>query len=280
MLAAFVLASLTLASSASTAGAGVSGEPPGERIVAGTAAVPAAWPWIGALYIKSINPGGKEIFACGATVIAPRVALTAAHCVENLGSRDLALVVGRSNLSEKSTGQRIPLRSVETDPRYGQGRYNFDVAVLTLRRAVTVPPVALASVAESDAATAVGMPLRTAGWGSTNPSGVGISRRLMSTSETVREASRCKRAHAFFDAVTTICSQGARPLSPRKGHTGICYGDSGGPVVADTPTGPLLVGAVSGVVGLRCGTTADYHARISAFLPFIERQSGVVPPAP
>ena len=72
---------------------------------------------------------------------------------------------------------------------------------------------------------------------------------------------------------------GAKLSPPAHGHAGSCYGDSGGPLVAESFDGPLLVGAVSGG-GLRCGTSPDYYARISANLKFIAKVSGVKPPGP
>ncbi|MBA2522442.1 MAG: trypsin-like serine protease [Solirubrobacterales bacterium] len=119
-----------------------------------------------------------------------------------------------------------------------------------------------------------------AGWGATRSNGSQIAKRLMTTAETVLDGAPCKRDYGeLFSNATTICTQGAKLASPREGHAGSCYGDSGGPLIADTVAGPLLVGAVSGG-GLRCGTTADYYTRISANLPFIARTSGVIPAAP
>jgi secreted trypsin-like serine protease len=54
-------------------------------------------------------------------------------------------------------------------------------------------------------------------------------------------------------------------------HTTSCIGDSGGPVVANTPAGPRLVGVVS-AGPFPCGLDApSIYARVSSRLGFITR---------
>ena len=61
--------------------------------------------------------------------------------------------------------------------------------------------------------------------------------------------------------------------------SGACFGDSGGPIVADTATGPVLVATVT-AGDVPCGRQLEYHERIVPNLGFIAKASGVVPPRP
>jgi trypsin len=274
-----VTALLALVGLSGAIGAGAASAPRGERIIAGTTADPAEWPFAAALYIRSARLGGR-VLDCSASVIAPRYVLTAAHCAIGESARRFSVIVGRPNLADTSVGEEIPVRKTKVNPLYGPPNFRADVAILVLSRPTSVPPVALPSVAASDAATVPGSVLYVAGWGGTRPSGRHTSKPLLTTGETVLKGAPCKRSYGgSFSSSTTICTQGAKLAPPQSGHAGSCYGDSGGPLVADTPSGRLLVGAVSGG-GLRCGTSPDYYARISANLKFIEKATGVTPASP
>lgn len=271
---------LSLALLAATAGAtAVIADEPGsnERIIAGTKADPAAWPAISALYFKPVG-SRREFQICGSTVIAPRYVLTAAHCVVDTAPARLAVVVGRPDLGDESVGQRIRVADVEVDPGYRPPFFRGDLAVLELRRDAPVTPAALASKAEDAAVTQKGAAVRVAGWGATRPSGGKPSRVLLTASETVIAERACKRFYrGGFEEGDQICVRGARV--PGEGLSGSCYGDSGGPLMADTIAGPRLIGVVSGG-GDRCVSQPEYYSRVAAGLNFIRKASGVVPVSP
>ncbi len=250
---------------------------PDRRIVGGTVADPAEWRFAAGLQIRV--RGGDRVLECGAAVIAPRYAITAAHCVVSVDPRRFTLVVNRSNIHRAGQGGEIRLARTTVHPEYGPPNFRNDVAILELRRPTRVTPVALPTPAQSEAATAVGSPLLVAGWGGTQTNGSRPSKRLREVTEKVVKPAKCRRTYGrSFSSETTICTRAAKLPPPARGHAGSCYGDSGGPLVARTAAGTLLVGTVSGG-GLRCGTSPDYYARISDTLRFIRRVSGVRPAA-
>ena len=52
---------------------------PTQRIVNGTAAKPGSWPWVMSLHMSDdIDP---DFQICGADLISPHWAITAAHCI-------------------------------------------------------------------------------------------------------------------------------------------------------------------------------------------------------
>jgi secreted trypsin-like serine protease len=268
----------TLALAAGTALAASAPAEPPSRIVGGAVADPAAWPWIGSLQYRSFGGGGRPFPLCGATLIGPRAAITAAHCVESNPTERLSLVVGRPNLRDDSVGQRIEVRRATIHPRYHEPDYRWDIAVVQLERPAGVPSIAIPSTAQSAIAASAGAPLRIAGWGATRPRGGSQSPVLRQTSSAVIPAQRCKQQfpRAFSRAVM-ICVRGDPLPPPGQGRTSACFGDSGGPLVADTPAGPLLVAIVSGG-GQVCNAKPAYDVRLASALGFIRRTTGISPP--
>jgi secreted trypsin-like serine protease len=248
-----------------------------DRVIAGSPADPAQWPFAAALMVRDRN---GEVLDCTGSVIAPRYVVTAAHCAIGMNPRKFSVIVGRATLKDTGSGSEIRVKRAKVNPRYGPPDYRADIAILTLAHRTTVTPAELPTVAQDDALTKPGASLHVAGWGATRSNGSNTSNRLLTTEEVALKGDPCKRTYGrSFAQETTICTQGAKLSPPAHGHAGACYGDSGGPLVAEGPHGPLLVGAVSGG-GLRCGTSPDYYARVAANLKFIKRVTGVTPQGP
>src|SRR5262249_23498500 len=150
-----------------------------------------------------------------------------------------------------------------------------DFAVLTLARPPKAQPIPLATAGESKAATRPGKVVRTGGFGTRSAWGFNVARRLKATREQVYPGRVCDRVFGKdrgFQAATMICALGKRILrvhSRLPYHSTSCSGDSGGPIVANTPAGPRLVGGVS-AGPFPCGLGGpSIYARISSRLGFI-----------
>jgi trypsin len=235
-------------------------------IVGGSAANPADWPYAVAIFRKGH-------MHCSGSVIARTKVLTAGHCVAGFNLANFQVIAGRPNLRDKAAGQVIGVSSGAVHPDFEQTGLH-DVAVLNLAQPTTVPPVALATPAQSAAATVPGAVLRVAGFGATNPFGVHLSPFLKQTFEIARSDQRCLKAYTrdLFAPESMICALGAKRKKPGrfKIHTSACSGDSGGPLVADTPTGAVEVGTVS-YGGALCGlpSAPSVYSRVAASLDFI-----------
>ena len=110
-------------------------------------------------------------------MIAPQIVITAAHCVDDNdpdcnspaacladdpngdGTRkvdpdDVDVVLGRTTLSDSSSGEEIPVQAVGMQsnfaPNYGSGAPSYDVAYLVLTSPASEPTIKIAGTDEND----------------------------------------------------------------------------------------------------------------------------------
>ena len=254
-----------------TMAGGVSAGPGGgERIIGGNVANPSDWPFAAAI----TTPSGSQF--CGGTVISSDAVLTAAHCmVDDFGDpanpSSIRVVTGRPDLTDEGSGQELQVDDVFVHRQYLR-KFRHDVAVIRLSDPTTAAPAVLATEEEDESATEVGDELRVAGWGSTKRAGGAGSDVLLEVATFVTKTRKCERSFTFFQASEEICTFG-EPMGENR--TSSCYGDSGGPLIADTLVGARLVGAVS-YGGIRCGVKdPTVYASVAANLGFITNKAGL-----
>lgn len=233
-----VLATLLSAAVPASAGA----------VVGGTGAS-QPYPWMTALEIQGS-------FACGGSLVAPQLVLTAAHCVTNDdGSvrppRDFRVLVGAARRSQRASGDDRAVIKVERHEAYGAGDVAFrnDVALLTLDAPSSRQPVALA-VAADRPAWQPGKPVRALGWGTQSgidPVGLTATDDLREVNVPVASDSDCASDYGgAFDSGVMVCA--GEPTGGRD----TCQGDSGGPLLVGAGGGAFRqVGVVS--FGNSCG---------------------------
>ena len=248
-----------------TMAGGVSAGPGGgERIIGGNVADPSDWPFAAAI----TTPSGSQF--CGGTVISSDAVLTAAHCMvdefgEPANPSSIRVVTGRPDLTDEGSGQELEVDDVFVHRQYLR-KFRHDVAVVRLSDPTSATPAVLATEEEDEAATEVGDELRVAGWGSTKRAGGAGSDVLLEVPTFVTKTKKCEKSFNFFQAGEEICTFG-EPMGENR--TSSCYGDSGGPLIADTLVGARIVGAVS-YGGIRCGVKdPTVYASVAANLGFI-----------
>ena len=253
---------------------GAGGAAPSPRIVGGGKANAVGWQFTVALE-------QKRRLICTGSLIAPDKVLTAAHCAKGGKRKQFSVFAGSASISPKWRPPRIKVSGVVVDPTYNGRKVERDFAVLTLARAPDAQPIALPAPPESKAATRPGRIVRTGGFGTRSAWGFDVARRLKATKERVFRARVCDRVFGKergFQQGTMICALGKRVgrlHSRLPYHATSCTGDSGGPVVANTPGGPRLVGVVS-AGPFPCGLGApSLYARVSSRLGFIRRAAAL-----
>ncbi|HEX3735153.1 MAG TPA: serine protease [Solirubrobacterales bacterium] len=224
-------------------------------IIGGQTASIAAFP---SLAFIDARLNAKEGFSCTGTVLSPRVILTAAHCVEDLDAggltppHDYAVVTGIANPHRAAATNIFRVANTYVFPEFDPGILHGDAGILVLKTPTTAPPIPLPTAADA-ALYEGGAPVLLAGWGLTDPHSSLPPHVLHSTSVVVQPPASCKRKtkayFPFYSTASQMCT-----TNPPKYKTGGCFGDSGGPVIANHADGSVLEIGVVSTGGPSCST--------------------------
>jgi len=241
LLALALLASLVVAAAAQAANPKASAS-----VIGGHNATIAQYPSLA--YIEGVQATAG--YACTGTVVAPRVILTAGHCVEDIESSsivepsEIAVATGVSNLTKIPRANISAVVQVLAYPNFDPTKLQGDAGLLILAAPVVAPPIALATTADA-ALYEPGDELTIAGWGIDDRKTGHAPDQLQAASVPVEEAGRCKRGtrrfYPFFDPTHQVCA-----LDIPGFKVTACHGDSGGPAIATRSDGtPVEIGVTS-----------------------------------
>lgn len=265
------MAVFAMAPSVSAAGAPETGNKASASVVNGNATTIGEWPWQVALAVsKKVAPRRPVTarFFCGGSILAPRLVITAGHCVADLGRRqirNIEVVSGRTNLDSSQgevarvSGLRMPVNS-SGKRRYRtiMGAVDWDVALLILAKPLSSQPVRIAGPDE-EPAWKPGSAAWTTGWGNTNGYSDRVPARLQVARQVIMGNGLCRRSDGVaFQATRMLCFGGP------SGNSSACLGDSGGPLVVQTSDGYRLVGLTSYGDDVCRGTIPSVNTRVAA----------------
>ncbi|EED89026.1 predicted protein [Thalassiosira pseudonana CCMP1335] len=228
-----------------------------QTIIGGKEITPGSRP-----YLLSIgdDPYGQY---CGASLITPHFALTAAHCVLSFG--------GVNKMYLKDTSQCVG--DVYTHPEYNSYTIENDVALLYLPNGMyDIDPVQLN---EDPNVPVDGSPLDLAGWGAYNITDYYsyYSNVPLSTTLNYVTNADCMSPPFIWQEGDITDSM----MCAIDEDSSACYGDSGGPLVlanvnGDGPAQPVVqVGIVSwGIYGCLNATAPNVYTRISDVADWIK----------
>ena len=192
-----------------------------------------------------VNPPGKYPFmirggGCGASLVAPNVLLSAAHCASVFGGPfgiGAQIQIGRHNLSNSEEDyETFTVAEAVTHPSYNDVGFDYDYMMIRLDGFSNYEPVVLDS---GDVSLDDGNDVVVMGWGTTSYYGPESSVLLEVEVDLYTQAA-CKAAYS--DVMIDDYITDRMVCAARVGKNS-CLGDSGGPLI-DKVTGKQI-GVVS-----------------------------------
>ena len=193
---------------------------------------------------------------CGGALVHEDIFVTAAHCLED--GFPATITVGAVNSADGS-GQTVPVCAGLIHPNNNMKAMENDVAILKL-----CDPVFVNSYAEYNSdpnfPSATGEDLWIVGFGRTNPAGT-LSTTLNKAKVDYLNDATCEARYSRYKPEQTICADGP--------STGICYGDSGGPLLDSSNK---VVGFASFIIDTCASSYPDFFTRISSYAGWLDEQ--------
>jgi hypothetical protein len=210
-----------------------------------------------ALRARQIICGLPTAPLCTATVIAPRVLITAAHCFNSHSAAAVEVVVGADIDAPDDV---LYVEDVRIHPDYDRATLDNDLAMVRLAASVELSPVLLLETMDQ---SFVGRPARMVGYG------VSVAGDLVSAG--VRRSG---------DGEISVVGAPRFRVIPSPAMS--CEGDSGGPVLIDEGGGDRLAGVTSwgddDCVEFAMNTRVPHY--LAAFIqPYLDETAGLAEPA-
>lgn len=243
----------------------------GSFILNGQDAQPGEFPW--QLSQERANAVGTFSHSCGASLLGPTRALSAAHCVDGAAVNILRVIAGLHDRSNPgaTNAQTANLISYKMHEAYNQGAatFNNDIAILNLATAIVMNANVQPAVLPGDAANQfTGEICVMSGWGRTSASNT-LPNTLQKASIPVISEAECNQRMAPVSGALT--GPGQICLYDGAG-TGSCNGDSGGPLNCQDRGQSVVAGVTSWGIqsGGACAPSyPSVYTRTSNFLDWI-----------
>lgn len=256
-------------------------------IIGGGTAAQGQFPWVGALLWQ----GGQ---LCGTSLIGPKWAITAAHCVsagapgQTIDPKDLSIRFNAVDLDGPlpAGGVVAGVKSIVSFPGYDDSHFEdgYDIALLELDAAVTtIVPVVLPAIGDTTALYTAGNPVRVAGWGLQDTVGFASPFTMKWCATAVYDRVLCSSLHNFSFGVPLSSDRFCAGYRGGQTPAGAAAGDSGGPVWMEQGGTKTLLGVVSGGFGFTTrADTPGLYTKVALYRPWIDSVTGnkPVPPPP
>jgi len=201
---------------------------------------------------------------CGATLIAPDIVITAAHCQ---GAFNNGVLVLDENTNDFT--RLLPIDHQRRHPEWAINRdsLNFDILLLRLATPLTSTDVAQPiQINTNSIYPSNGQRLKAYGFGLTEDEI--ISPKLIEADVTYINNDECWGRGIQFNNV--MKGEDVMCTDPFGGKTATCLGDSGGPLTDES--GKTLMGVISFGSGCEADSIPDGHVRLSEVSDWVEQQ--------
>jgi len=190
---------------------------------------------------------------CGGALIAPNVVVTAAHCIE--GGAPLSVRVGGTT---RQNGNQASVTDAIIHPEYRASVLENDVAVLVLGSSLSNT---LATFNTNPNLPTVNTDLVSMGFGRTRANQGGGSDSLLKLDMEYVPDNACVNRYSEHDSGFNLCVD--------NNDGGICFGDSGGPIV---DTSGVVYGVASFIIQSCDSNFPDFYTRGSSYSGWVQRQ--------
>ncbi|XP_046748453.1 trypsin-7-like [Diprion similis] len=200
---------------------------------------------------------------CGAAIIAPKWAITAAHCIGSSSTKNYRLSAGSA---DKSEGKLYEIKNATPHPNYDWYTIDYDMGIIEIDGEFefgdNVQPVSLPDVEPS-----AGTNGNVTGWGALWQGG-SVAKQLQRVCVPVIPRDVCAEAYNGLNGITQrmICAGNIE-----EGGKDSCQGDSGGPLVADG----VLYGIVSWGNGCAMPGYPGVYTNVAELREWIKEVTGV-----
>lgn len=226
-----------------------------------------------ATYAVAIKDLPDDGISCSGALIAPRVVVTAEHCLNSLSAGDVDVRFGNDAVNAT---RHISVKSIErvtAEGRGGVAGWGADVAFLVLSDATNVPPVAMLDRPLDATDLSLDVRLVAYGQNESRPN-TEYGRYRRTAPGVVSLVTGLPHAHAL-DADAGIPTSGTALLDtyeaqiePTSGGYA-CTGDSGGPWVAMIDGAPMVVGLQS-AQSFAAGHCSPEFSIVASFGPEVQ----------
>ncbi|MDX1686082.1 MAG: serine protease [Saprospiraceae bacterium] len=240
--------------------------------------------------IESDENNLLKAIECGATVIADRWVMTAAHCltrydengriIHTTGPEEIEVLIGTYDLEHPVQGfKRLKVERIYINPSYERLFFDLpdgstasipdnDIALLRLEESLLVPPVQLPQF-DDNSWEIDGLPVRVMGWGMENTQKYTRSKSLKEVTIELIDRDIC-REYNFYDELVTNSMLCAGLSDPGQKPAGGAQGDSGGPLLVQTTDGWLQLGIMSWGLAYTEYQKPGVYQKVSRHLQWID----------